>query len=331
MKNQIQKIDGGDSEDLVDIDNDDFEIDFKQWTTTDCTELIFRKLPVDEFINFLREKLDKITAHSFIAGAQSQYLKQLKDNLKPNEAVVLVDFAENYQFQVQDEIQGYHWNKNYCSLHPFVVYYKSDDILSQSSVCVLSDDLDHDVFFVYKVLQATSDFMKNELNLQLQLIHYFSDGCAAQYKNYKHFLNLHHHKEDFLKDCIWNFFATSHGKSAYGGIGGTVKRITAFASLQCAVKDQILTTKEMFAFCRSEIQGIKFVFITSSEIEMACNYLKERYSAAKTIPGTRGFNQFIPVSQVTIKTKCVSEDEEFCLEFNLTNEPQMCIDTLQIS
>ena len=37
------------------------------------------------------------------------------------------------------------------------------------------------------------------------------------------------------------------------------------------------------------------------------------------------------MSQVTIKTKCVSEDEEFCLEFNLTNEPQMCIDILRIS
>ena len=113
----------------------------------------------------LCEKLDKITSYLFIARSQSQYLKQLKDNLKPNEAVVLVDFAENYQFQVQDEIQGYHWNKNYCSLHLAVVYYKSDDILSQSSVCVLSDDLDHDVSFVYKVLQVTIDFMKNELNL----------------------------------------------------------------------------------------------------------------------------------------------------------------------
>ena len=51
---------------------------------------------------------------------------------------------------------------------------------------------------------------------------------------------------------------------------------------------------------------------------------------AKTVPGTRGSHQFIPVSQVTIKTKCVSEDE-FYLEFNLTNEPKMCIDNLQIS
>ena len=80
----------------------------------------------------------------------------------------------------------------------------------------------------------------------------------------------------------------------------------------------------------SEIQGIKFVLVTSNEIEMTCNHLKVRYSVTKTAPGVRGFHQFIPVSQVTIKTKCVSEDE-FCLEFNLTNETQMCIDTLRIS
>ena len=150
--------------------------------------------------------------------------------------------------------------------------------------------------------------MKNNLNLQLQPIHYFRDGCAT------HFLNLCHQKEDFLIDCIWNFFATSHCKSPCDGI---VKQITAGAALQRAVKDQIFTTKEMFAFCSNKIQGIKTVFIISNEIEMACNCLKERYSAAKTIPSSRGFHQFIPVSLVTVRTTRVSEDEEFCLEFNL--------------
>ena len=56
-----------------------------------------------------------------------------------------------------------------------------------------------------------------------------------------------------IVNTSWNFFATSHDKSACDRIGGTLKRITARASLQCAVKDQILTTKEMFAFCSSEI------------------------------------------------------------------------------
>ena len=61
----------------------------------------------------------------------------------------------------------------------------------------------------------------------------------------------------------------------------------------------------------SEIQGIEFVLIISNVIEMGCNYLKERCSIVKTIPGTRGFHQFKTVSQGTIKTKRVSKDEEF--------------------
>ena len=61
----------------------------------------------------------------------------------------------------------------------------------------------------------------------------------------------------------------------------------------------------------SEIQGIEFVLIISNVIEMGRNYLKERCSIVKTIPGTRWFHQFKTVSQGTIKTKRVSKDEEF--------------------
>jgi hypothetical protein len=35
----------------------------------------------------------------------------LKETIGMNEAIVIGDFAENYQFIIQDEIQGYHWNK----------------------------------------------------------------------------------------------------------------------------------------------------------------------------------------------------------------------------
>ena len=35
--------------------------------------------------------------------------------------------------------------------------------------------------------------------------------------------------------------------------------------------------------------------------------------------------------QVSVKTKPVSKDEESCLEFNIANEPQMCLVSLRIS
>ena len=37
------------------------------------------------------------------------------------------------------------------------------------------------------------------------------------------FLNLCHHKDDFKVAAEWYFSATSHGKGACDGLGGTVK------------------------------------------------------------------------------------------------------------
>ena len=79
------------------------------------------------------------------------------------------------------------------------------------------------------------------------------------------------------------------------------------------MKYQILTTKEMLAFCSSEILGIKFVFITCSEIEMAHNYLKERYSAAKTIPGTRGFHNLHQCLELLLKLSASAKMRSFVL------------------
>jgi len=90
--------------------DEQMEIDFKQWTKVDRADLMSMKLPVYDFIELLIEKLSNITVHSFIARAQSDYLKMLKETLGPSEVIMLGDFAENYSFVIEDEVQGYHWN-----------------------------------------------------------------------------------------------------------------------------------------------------------------------------------------------------------------------------
>ena len=199
----------------------------KQWTTTDRTELVTMKLPVDEFIESLVDKLNKLTKQSFIAKAQSSYLKQCKEDLKDDEVVILLDFAENYKFVIQDEVQSYHWNQQSCLLHPVVLYYKNNGILAEDSICFISDDLNHDVDFVNKVMSMTATHISDKITK----IRYFSDGCARQYTNCKHFINLCFHETDFNYNCEWSFFATSHGKSPCDGLGRTIKHLTARASL----------------------------------------------------------------------------------------------------
>ena len=107
-------------------------------------------------------------------------------------------------------------------------------------------------------------------------------------KNCKHSINLCHHFHDFSIECTWNFFSTSHGKSPCDGIGGTLKRLTSQASLQRPTSDQILSAKEMFMFCKGKIEGIKFAYIPSNEIDTSRAELGARFSLAKAIPGTKG-------------------------------------------
>ena len=89
-------------------------------------------------------------------------------------------------------------------------------------MCFISDDLQHDIRFVYQLqAQLTNYIEKNYLNTTK--LEYYSDGCADQYKNFKHIKNLCNHKADFDLDANWSFFTTSHGKSPGDGKGRTVK------------------------------------------------------------------------------------------------------------
>ena len=89
--------------------------------------------------------------------------------------------------------------------------------------CFISDDLLHDVDMVYHVMKLTVGHIKNNISPDIETLHYFTDGCAGQYKNCKNFLNICHNEQDFAVKCTWSFFAASHGKSPCDGIGGTAK------------------------------------------------------------------------------------------------------------
>ena len=53
-------------------------ITYKQWTTTDPSELISQTATLEEFIDEMCDELDRLTVHSYIAKSQATYLKDLK-------------------------------------------------------------------------------------------------------------------------------------------------------------------------------------------------------------------------------------------------------------
>ena len=116
------------------------EIQFQQWTSTDCSELSHVQiLQTKEFLEIFVQKATILAQHDFIAKSQSAFLKSKRNDINEEEFVVIDDFSENYSFIVQDSVQGYHWNNCQSIIHLWVYYFKSDGELKHRSYMVISD------------------------------------------------------------------------------------------------------------------------------------------------------------------------------------------------
>ena len=102
--------------------------------------------------------------HSYILKYRSRYLKKLKSEIHSSTVLFLGDFAENYQFVIQDEVQGFHWNNSQCTLHRVVTYYQENDEMKNIFYCVISDDRKHDVPLVHEVQKAILANLKCKLH-----------------------------------------------------------------------------------------------------------------------------------------------------------------------
>ena len=167
-----------------------------QWASTDRSNLEEHE---DDFLDKLTSMFFELTEHHFIAKKQSEFLRVKKVYLKFDEAVLILDFAENYSFVIQDCAQSYHWNNAQATIHVFVLYCLNPKIkeISSASFSCISCHMTHDIITVYAFLKTLiNDHIKTRYPF-LKSISYFIDGSPAQYKNYKKFTNLLMHKKDF--------------------------------------------------------------------------------------------------------------------------------------
>ena len=126
---------------------------------------------------------------------------------------------------------------------------------------------------------------------------FFSDGAASQYKNKSNFINMTHLQKNTDINVQWNFFATSHGKGACDGIGGTVKRNAYRASLQRPVDSHITTPQHFFDWAKNFFKKNSFDFCTTTEYETEQRSLKSRFSKAILIQNTRKYHSFQPATK----------------------------------
>lgn len=259
----------------------------------------------DEMVSYMELQIHQLLSHDFISQQQSQYFKNRKQNLSDGEMLVICDFSENYTFVIQDEIQAHHWVNKQCTIHPFALYWKENGEDKMKSIVFIAESLKHDVIAVHLFQNKLIDFIKKEHNVEK--IVFFSDGAAGQYKNRKNFYNIAQFKNKFGIEAEWHFFATSHGKSACDGIGGTFKRNARRASLQ---NKQISDAKELYQWATNN-SSMKIFFCTEFEYTKMFWELNGRYERVQTIQGTQQFHSFQPISNNILKVKKYSESEYY--------------------
>jgi hypothetical protein len=129
----------------------------------------------------------------------------LKDNLTIGECLIHLDFAENYSFVIQEEVQSYHWTNAQATIHPLCIYNRDAGKLMMKTYCIISDYLNHDATSVNVFLSEVITDLKRHVS-ELRKIYYLSDGGPAHYKNRFNFANLSSlHIFDFVVDGEWRF------------------------------------------------------------------------------------------------------------------------------
>ena len=95
------------------------EVTYRQWQSTDRTELVTITESTADFVESLLAKLHVFKVHMFIHDMQTKQFCAVKENLSPGEVLIVGDFSENYSFVVQDAAQGVQYTGQ-THLAPFI-------------------------------------------------------------------------------------------------------------------------------------------------------------------------------------------------------------------
>ena len=134
---------------------------------------------------------------------------------------LLADFSENPSIVNENEIQSANWSHQRVTIFTGHVWVNQN---VKESVAIVSDNLDLTKELVYTFMLELFDTINKKYS-SIKLLNVVTDELTSRFKQSFLFSNLHGWENEFNFKIVWNFFATSHGKRAVDGIGGTVKRL----------------------------------------------------------------------------------------------------------
>ena len=148
----------------------------------------------------------------------NKYKKQV-DELKDREAIVHVDYSENYKNKQQNEIKSAYFNQGQFLLVTICICMKENDKVTCKSYALVTLENDHSCNASFALNNLLINKVKEEG--KIFSIKFWSDVCASQFCSQFAFYMMTKFDRDV--ELQWPYFEVSHSKGAVDGIGGLVK------------------------------------------------------------------------------------------------------------
>ena len=154
---------------------------------------------------------------------------------------------------MQNEIQSLYYDQVQASIHVRILRRhvlkeidgvestKEQPIVLSEHIFVISPDLKHDNHSVHQVRVLIDGYLK-KIGYPLQVMHEWTDGCAAQGKSRHCMGDVAHSSNDFGYLTIRNYFETSHAKEPQEGAGANLKNRADMAVIKEQVSEHFQST-----------------------------------------------------------------------------------------
>ncbi|GFO44592.1 (S)-beta-bisabolene synthase [Plakobranchus ocellatus] len=261
-------------------------------------DLILKEGNVQTIVKELKFEMKNLPMHDFVHRWQSRQFCSLSRDIPEAWAVVVLDFAENYLCQQQDQPQSAYFGYTQVTVHPCVIYYGCTCSLRKTlNWTFISDVLKHNADMVHVI---TQQILEHLVSLNIKKVVIFSDGCAAQYKSKLPFFHLqsYDHLDIDVERC---FFGARHGKNPCDALGGVLKQAASRAVKSRQVIIQ--SAQDLYEFAKKEL-SISDVQCSESTIHMSRYYsllkaedIVETTVSLKTLKGTRSLHSFRPAPE----------------------------------
>ena len=151
----------------------------------------------------------------------------------PNDVVVsVIDFAENYSFKMQNEIQSMHWWSTQVTILVHITYVRNlTGSIEKTLHFYISDDKQHDTLFVQHCFMLHDMWLKQQGH-RLRYHWGWSEGAASQFKARRPFYFVARYKQLTGMHMMWSFSASGHGKGEHDGASAVIKRTLTHEELK---------------------------------------------------------------------------------------------------